>query len=138
MRKLFRVFVFISGFLSLGLASALQPIMAYPADEEGKLLVPIDLANRCQVKAEVTSFVYKHRHEFTEEQILSDLHDDWDNVYSKKSYLPWHSFVDMQRIIRDAYRKDANGEYIRDCCTEEVINEKANLEYQLCLHYTEY
>jgi hypothetical protein len=113
-------------------------VNGYPVDSEGKAIIPEPIKQRCIAKGEVALFVYKHRDMLTLEQVLETLEEDWESAWSKNPNIPWATRVDMERIVRDAYRTDSNNEYIRECCTEEVAEQQSVTEMRECVYWLEY
>lgn len=111
---------------------------AYPVDADGNAIIPEPIKQRCLAKGEVTLFVYKHRDLLTIEQTLNVMVEDWEGAWSKNPNIPWATRVDMERIIRDAYRTDSNDEYIRECCTEEIAEQQAVTEMRQCVYQLNY
>lgn len=88
------------------------------------------LKDLCQFKMDVTTTVYARRDQYSQEQMLKNLEYQWTQRQTKS--WPHASYVDSQRIIRDAYRK-SGGEYIRDCCTDDITYQETLDEGLSCL-----
>lgn len=71
----------------------------------------------CDFKGDVAASVYLNRNDYPLQEFLRTVKEDWKE-HSKDD---WHyaSYVDSERIIRDAFRK-SSGKYRRDCCTPEI------------------
>jgi len=100
----------------------LSPMLAnaFWADENGNEIVPPEMRDRCFAKGDVAVFAYRYRDKMTEDRMLEYLDYNWSNTWSKVEGMHYSTYVDMQRIIRDAYRKNRKGEYKKDCCTEDI------------------
>lgn len=108
--------------------------MGYPIDQDGKAIIPQDIKDRCLAKGEVTLFAYSNRDKLTLSETLEVFEREWNDVWSQNPNISWATHVDMERIIRDAYRTDSTGSYKRECCTEEVIDAQALHEMQQCVY----
>ena len=86
------------------------PVLGYPPVID----VDPEVAKRCSAKGDVTAFVYQNRDSYTLEQMLEVFEESWNDSWSD---LGRPTYVDSQRIIRDAYRKDYQDKYVRECCT---------------------
>ena len=111
---------------------------AYPVDEEGNPIIPQTVMDTCMAKGDVTMFTYRHRDHVTEQRMLEILDFNWSETWNKNPNIRHITYVDMQRIIRDAYRTDRNGKYKRDCCTDAVEEERTNHELYVCYNQTKY
>lgn len=106
---------------------------AYPVDENGDRMITIPEKLRCQAKGDVTLFVYERRDEFTEEQAFEFLEKAWNATWSDVPSIQTATYVDMQRIIRDAYRTNGRGEFRQECCTEEIAEKQTMKVLKQCL-----
>lgn len=88
------------------------------------------LKDLCQFKMDVTTTVYARRDQYSQEQMLKNLEYQWN--HNRGESWPYASYVDSQRIIRDAYRKQGS-EYIRDCCTDDITYQETLDEGLSCL-----
>ena len=86
----------------------------------------------CTAKGDVTAFVYENRDKLTIEQQFKLLRKDWDETWSDQ--FAWATFVDMNRIINDAYRM-SGGKYRRKCCTSIAIEIQVQDELSHCFRY---
>ena len=85
----------------------------------------------CERKGIVTVYSLVHRDEFTEKEMLTLLQEDWEGSMSEM--FGFASYVDMQRIIRDNYRKfGKNYKYADD---EETIKQRTVREVYDCKKY---
>lgn len=115
------VFIFASMF-ALGVYMVFNPAYAYyPTDPDGNPMVPVNLAPECKARNDITIFAYDHRDQVTQDEALEIVKDNWNKTWSSVEGLEWHDYVDMQRIVRDAFRTNSNGDYIRECCDDEII-----------------
>jgi len=85
----------------------------------------------CAFKADVTAFTYQHRDDINKSETLQILERDWNEL--KMDSWPYAAYVDSQRIINDAYRKQGN-KYRRPCCTKEIIESQAKDEIGNCMN----
>jgi len=83
----------------------------------------------CNAKMGVAEFVYTHRDQMTKDQMMQVLENTWGGDWARERYA---SYVDMQRIIEDAYRK-LGTEYRRECCTNPIIQTEMLREGRACL-----
>lgn len=72
----------------------------------------IGLIESCQAKGDVALFVYEHRGLITEEQALAIMNENWRDTWSKLP-IKHATYVELQRIIRDAYRTTPDGKWQR-------------------------
>ncbi len=86
----------------------------------------------CTQKGAVTAFSLVHRDEYTEDEILGVLEEDWEDSLSKQ--FEFASYVDMQRIIRDNYRKFGSRGY-RIANDQETIESRIAREVYDCNRY---
>ena len=107
---------------------------------DGEIYVEITPAvqERCAAKGDVTVFTYRHRDFISEERMLEILQQNWDDTWSKSPNIKEHTYVDMQRIVRDAYRTKRDGSYRRECCTDEAEAEYAIRELEACYSELQY
>ena len=70
--------------------------------------------------------------------MLAILKDNWEETWSKSPNIKEHTYVDMQRIVRDAYRTNRDGTYRRGCCTDEIEAEAAIRELEVCYGELQY
>ena len=96
--------------------------------------IPQALEDTCRAKGDVTAFVYEHRDRMSEEAALDLLESEWENEWSQNPNIKWATYLDMQRILRDAYRTNSNDQYKRECCTDEIIERETVGEMIACLH----
>lgn len=120
--------------LTLLLALFVSQAYAFPVDENGKRIITMAERERCGAKGDLTMFVYRHRDMMSQDDMMLIFQNDWDVDWSKKKSITHTSYVDMQRIIRDAYRTDRSGEYIRGCCTKEIEESRTVNELTACLN----
>ena len=106
-----------------------------PVPQEYVEGIPIPLQDRCSAKADVTAFTYIHRHQLQENQMLMFLERDWRKIWSQNSNFTHATYLDMQRIVRDAYRKDKKGKYQVECCDNEEEIDYARNELLRCLTF---
>jgi len=85
----------------------------------------------CLAKGNVTAFTYEHRDELSKEETFDILKREWKESWS--DHVPYSSYVDMQRIINDAYRMNAQGKFRRPCCTEQEVTEQTKREIFACM-----
>ena len=109
-------------------------VYAWPVDQNGNRLITLDEKTRCVAKGDVTMFTYRHRDSIPLEKMLDIMQEDWDEVWSKEEAIKHATYVDMQRIIHDAYRTNNRGEFIRECCTEEIEQQRTGQEIILCIN----
>lgn len=83
----------------------------------------------CNAKMGVAEFTYTHRNQMTKDQMVQVLEKSWGGDWAHKHHA---SYVDMHRIIEDAYRK-LGAEYRRQCCTEKVIKAEVLREARACV-----
>jgi hypothetical protein len=112
--------------------------LTYPTDKEGNSILPKHVTERCIAKGELTYYAYSVRNEQTEEYVLDVLEQEWNSRWYAIPEITWATHVDMQRIIRDAYRKDSSGNYIKDCCGDQAVEDATALEMQLCVYWLDY
>lgn len=70
------------------------------------------LIETCTAKGDVTLFTYKHRKMMPEEAMLEIVDAEWEGTW-KHQPIKYATYVELQRIVRDAYRTDPNGEFRR-------------------------
>ena len=78
----------------------------------------------CEQKGIVTAYSLAHRDEFTEAEMLEILKEDWETSLSE--LFGFASYVDMQRIVRDNYRKFGKRYKVandKDAITERILYE---------------
>ncbi len=109
---------------------ALMPFLLFGMGKE--ILVTPELRSLCEAKGDVATFAYRFRNDFSKDQMLAKLDSEWDRVWSKREYSR-ATYVDMQRIVRDAYRENKIGGYKRECCTEDAEADQAIKEIYACL-----
>jgi len=85
----------------------------------------------CERKGIVTVYSLVHRDEYTEKEMLALLHEDWEN--SLNELFGFASYVDMQRIIRDNYRKF--GKTYKIANDEDTIEMRMRQEIYDCDRY---
>jgi hypothetical protein len=85
----------------------------------------------CERKGIVTVYSLVHRDEYTEAEMLTLLQEDWEGSMSK--LFGFASYVDMQRIIRDNYRKF--GKTFKIANDEETIDTRMKREINDCIKY---
>ena len=88
----------------------------------------------CHAKALVAQYAYTYRDKQPVDAALKMIEDEW--ALHREDGGRWIDFdyatyVDMQRIIRDAYRK-SGGKFRRECCTKEAIIEQMRKAYWSC------
>lgn len=98
-------------------------------------LVSQSLINICNAKGDVTAYAYAHRPKMNEEQMLKVLEESWFGTWIKLDQVKHSTYIDMQRIIRDAYRTNNKGEFRNECCTMEVTVEQVRREMEECFWY---
>ncbi len=86
----------------------------------------------CERKGIVTVYSLAHRDEYTEKEMLALLQEDWEGSMSE--LFGFASYVDMQRIIRDNYRKFGNTEF-RIANDEDTIRNRMRQEVNDCIRY---
>lgn len=64
----------------------------------------------CSRKASVAQYAMMHRDTISMEKMFEDLEHDWNKI-GMLPHLSHVTYVDMQRIIRDALRTDSGGNY---------------------------
>lgn len=106
---------------------------AYEVDEEGHVLVSEQEKAICVAKGDVTMFVYQHRDEVSRSDAFEILDRDWNEAWKSIEGMSHATYVDMQRIINDAYRTERDGSYRRDCCSEEIAEEETIKEILACI-----
>lgn len=114
----------------LALSSA---AFAWPIDINGKPLFPANMPASCEATGDVALFVYRHRDDISQEKALDILEDNWNGTWAKDPDLEHANYVDLQRLVRDAYRTDSSGEFKRECCTEEAVQNRTYGEVISCL-----
>ncbi len=67
--------------------------------------VEITISETCKAKGDVRLFMHGHLDKITQEQALQLLERDWEQDWKHIEGIRWASYVDMQRIVRDAYRE---------------------------------
>ena len=85
-----------------------------------------------KAKALVAQYAYTYRPKMNVEAMLHVMEKEW----KAKREGEWAAFdhatyVDMQRIVRRAYRKNA-GKFRHQCCERDVIIEQMRREYWGC------
>lgn len=117
-----RFLVFTIAIVTIGMGLLIGTARAYyPTDDHGNPLVPVNLNPECKARNDTAIFVYDHREQVTQDEALEIVEKNWTATWSKTPGLQWSDYVDMQRIVRDAYRTDSRGEYVRECCNDELI-----------------
>lgn len=101
--------------------------------ETGKRLITVVEKTRCTAKGNVTMFVYRHRNDLSQREMFGKFNESWNDTWSKIPSIQTATYVDMQRIIRDAYRKDRDGNYHHECCTDEIEEERTVQVMKECL-----
>ena len=127
-----KIWTLISTILFLGAS------YAGPIGPNGERLIPTDLKETCTAKADAAMFTYRYRDTFSQEIMFKYMERDWRETWSKIPNIKYATYVDMQRIIRDAYRTDSSGKFIRSCCTNDIEEEQGIKEYASCIYQTEY
>lgn len=94
--------------------------------------VPENVVEACDAKADVTAFTYGERDTYTQEEMMTILANNWRDNWA---HLKHATYVDMQRIVRDAYRTDKKGKYNRPCCNTEIELAWAYLETDSCMKH---
>lgn len=89
-----------------------------------------EVAERCSAKGDVTAFTYQHRDALTEDQMLRVFENTWNERWKD---LGMPTYLDSQRIIRDAYRKDSQDKYIRECCSGAIVAYHTYRETEKCV-----
>lgn len=69
-----------------------------------------EIEDLCSRKANVAHYAMMHRDAIPAEQIFSTLDHKWKQIKALP-HLSHATYVDMQRIIRDALRTDSRGNY---------------------------
>ena len=90
---------------------------------------PLTIDQVCNMKLGAIQFAFKYRESHGLTQTLDKFEKEYDNNYKTK--LKFVTYLDIQRIINDVYRKDKDGNF-RLPKTEEVILAYAAMEYDLC------
>lgn len=85
----------------------------------------------CEQKGNVTVYSLLHRDEYTEAEMLALLQEDWEGSMSEM--FGFASYVDMQRIIRDNYRKF--GKTYKYANDDDTINMRMKREVRDCVKY---
>lgn len=96
-------------------------VFAYPTDENGNIIIP----PACFAKGDAVLFTQQYRDKIPLEKALQVLERDWKESYSLKG-IKRATYIDMQRIVRDAYREDP--------ISLEAAEEEAIQEIAACLH----
>lgn len=127
--------------ISIILLITLIPVCSYNACANDLVIetdhvVPVEVRKLCEPKGEVAVFAYRYRNKMSQATMLVKLENDWNKTWSSIPLMPRSAYVDMQRIIRDAYRTDRDGEYIKECCTKDIeaaaaVNEITQCAYSL-------
>lgn len=86
------------------------------------------LAAMCMLKLNVVDYTFAFRDSQSTESILELVHADWES-YSVDGY-PRAMYIDMQRIVRDITRKNADGEWVHP---ETGVRDFKFAEAQICL-----
>lgn len=113
----------------LGLAACAYAVE--PQDEATQEREYSPLEQRCIAKWNIASYVLHNRDKYTEEEMLELLAQDWED-YKQIPHFKYHAYVDMQRLIRDAYRRSGK-EYKVSNATKEDIKAFVDYEVQTCL-----
>jgi len=121
---------FLIAFVAATLSMAVN---AYSVDSEGKLLIPSSVTKICSAYSNITEYTYTNRDEFSEGEMLVFLEMNWLEGYSRDKLFKHYDYVDMQRIVRDAYRTQRNGTYRRECCKEPIVLAQVNKTLETCV-----
>lgn len=90
---------------------------SYPIDSGGNIIIPV----ACVAKGDVTLFAYTNREKFTLAETLAVLDKEWKRVWAKDTAIRRSTYVDMQRVIRDVYRKDpVSQKEVEDATIREI------------------
>ena len=104
------------------------PVLGEQAPDGVK--VEPEIAKRCGVKGDVTMFTYANRDKYTLQEMLEVFEKTWEESWKGTGRA---TYVDSQRIIRDAYRKDSHNKYIRECCTDAAVAHQTYRETEKCV-----
>ena len=127
------------GFVTVALAGAMlyftlvvipRDAHATAADEYITIEIPTELVDTCVAKIEVTSFTYEHINTVSEKDTLAVLAKDWSTDWSKNPTIKHATYVDMQRIVRDAYRRQEKGRI-----NSETRTTRSDTELINCIGY---
>lgn len=98
----------------------------------GMISIPTWLYDTCNFKGDLAMFAYENRKTTPIDHVLLTLRHDWKYVWSTKG-VTHSSYVDMQRIVRDAYRKTNDGHYVNKADTEDEVLAVVDGEVGSCL-----
>lgn len=109
-----------------------EAVTEVPTANGGMISIPTWLYDTCNAKGDLAILAYENRETAPIANILMTLHHDWKYVWSTKG-VTHASYVDMQRIVRDAYRKNNDGVYITSAETQDEILATVDKEVGNCL-----
>ena len=108
-------------------------VLAAPVDQDGNVVLTAE-QQACSKKVGILDYAVAHRHEETEEEMLKQWKFEFEVHRAHGVFDSYATFVDGQRLIRDAHRKNKQGEY-RLKNDEETLMRHFREEAVACMRF---
>jgi len=126
MKHLITTILLLSGLISSSVAG--QERLLHKVDNTYISITPNDNLV-CVVRQLMTIIAYNSRTKRSKDEVLRDWKNAWTNRYSYT--MPPTSYVEIQRVIRDAHRKNNNGQFTKPV-DNYTINKYVGIEKAIC------